>query len=85
MSRPRGVRTGEAKPASITTCANRAIAVAVLVSNELPGHELNGIKLTFAGIPAINRTSSRASTTLSLIPFSITYSNVIRRAFEAPG
>ena len=38
-----------------------------------------------AGIPAISRTSSRASAWLSLTPFSMTYSNVIRRALEAPG
>ena len=32
MSRPRGVRTGDENPASITTAANRAIAEAVEVS-----------------------------------------------------
>ncbi len=85
MSRPRGLRTGEAKPASITTLAKRSIAVLLLVSKGLPGQGLNGMRFTLAGMPAIRRTSSRASAWLSLTPFSMTYSKVMRRALEAPG
>ena len=85
ISRPRGARTGAENPASITTEANRAIAAPELVSYADPGQGLNGIKFTFAGIPAISRTSSRASATESFTPRNITYSNVIRRAFDAPG
>jgi hypothetical protein len=85
MSLPRGARTGEANPASMTMRENRSIAAGVLVSYRLPGHGLNGIKFTFAGIPAISRISSRASLALSLMSFSMTYSKVIRRAFDAEG
>ena len=61
MSRPRGVRTGDENPASMTIFANASIASGRLVSNRLPGHGLNGIRFTLAGMPAISRTSSRAS------------------------
>src|SRR5258707_3843324 len=54
-------------------------------SNGAPGHGLNGIRLTLAGMPFSSRTSSRASAGLSLTPFSITYSKVMRRAFLHPG
>ena len=57
----------------------------VLVLYGLPGQGLKGIKFTFAGMPLINRTNSRASASLSFTPRSITYSNVMRRALEAPG
>jgi hypothetical protein len=46
---------------------------------------LNGIRLIFAGMPLRRRTSSRASASESLTPFSITYSKVMRRAFDTPG
>ena len=43
------------------------------------------LEVTLAGMPASSRTSSRASAGLSLMPFSITYSKVMRRALLAPG
>jgi hypothetical protein len=51
----------------------------------VPGQGLNGIRLILAGIPFNSRTSSRASARLSFTPSSITYSNVMRRAFDTPG
>src|ERR1700712_4435517 len=85
ISCPRGVRIGAANPAAITIAANRSRAALPLGSYFDPGHGLNGIRFTFAGIPAISRTSSRASASESLIPFNMIYSKVIRRAFEDPG
>ena len=64
---------------------NAAIAASVGHSYGAPGHGLNGIRLTLAGMPCNSRTSSRASAGLSLTPFSITYSNVMRRALLDPG
>ena len=43
------------------------------------------MRLILAGRPFSRRTSARASAGVSLIPFSITYSKVMRRALEAPG
>src|SRR5947199_126748 len=60
---------------------NALIAASEEHSYGAPGHGLNGIRLTFAGMPATSRTSSRASAGLSLIPFNMTYSKVMRRAF----
>ena len=54
-------------------------------SKLLPGHGLKGIILTLAGMPSMRRTSSRASASESLTPFSMTYSKVIRREFLAVG
>ncbi len=68
MSCPRGVRIGEANPAAFTIPANRSNAALPLGSNVDPGHGLNGIRFTFAGSPAISRTSSRASASESLTP-----------------
>src|ERR1035437_8429386 len=53
MSRPRGLRTGEENPASMTIVAKRSMALPELVSYAEPGHGLNGIRFTLAGMPAI--------------------------------
>jgi hypothetical protein len=87
MSRPRGVRTGAEMPASKTISEKRRTRSGLEHSYGAPGHGLNGIRLTLAGslYCLISLTSSRASSSLSFLSLSITYSNVIRRAFEAPG
>src|SRR5271170_6321484 len=85
MSRPRGVRTGAEYPAAKTMSLKTAMSASVEHSKGAPGQGLNGIRLTLAGMPARSRTSSRASAGLSLTPFSITYSKVMRRALVAPG
>ena len=51
----------------------------------VPGQGLKGMRLILAGMPFSSRTSWRASAALSLTPFSITYSKVMRRAFDTPG
>src|SRR6185295_10655580 len=43
------------------------------------------MRLILAGMPCNSRTSSFASAGVSLTPFSITYSKVMRRAFEDEG
>ena len=65
--------------------AKAAIAASLEHSKGAPGHGLNGIRLTLAGMPSSSRTSSRASAGLSLTPFSITYSKVMRRALLDAG
>src|SRR5207302_9767713 len=85
ISRPRGVRTGLAYPALKTMSEKRSITSQSEHSYVVPGHGLNGMRLIFAGMRFNSRTSSRASAGESFTPFSITYSKVMRRAFEAPG
>ena len=50
-----------------------------------PGQVLKGMRFTFAWISLRRRDNSLASASESLIPLSITYSNVILRALFAPG
>jgi len=51
--------------------------------NACPGHGLNGIRLIFAGIPLSSFHEQLLHHRVkSLTPFSITYSKVMRRAFE---
>mgnify|MGYP003312523639 CR=1 FL=1 len=50
-----------------------------------PKLKLKGIKLNLHGRPFTSLSNARAWLVVSLKPFSITYSNVIRRAFLAPG
>src|SRR4029079_17311366 len=85
ISRPRGVRTGEAYPASNRICENLSICSQSEHSYLLPGHGLNGIRLILAGMPLSSRISAFASSVESFTPLSITYSNVMRLAFETPG
>src|SRR6185437_3049149 len=85
MSSPRGVRTGEEYPAALTMSEKALIAASLERSKGAPGHGLNGIRLTLAGMPARRRTSALASAGLSLTPFSMTYSKVMRRALLEPG
>src|SRR6185503_760747 len=87
MSRPLGVRTGAEMPLSNTMLLNALIRSGSEHSYGAPGQGLKGIRFTFAGslYLRIRRTSSRACSSLSFLPFSITYSKVIRRALFAPG
>ena len=62
-----------------------AIASIDAYASALPGQGLKGIRLIFAGMPFRSCTSALASASESLTPFSITYSKVMRRAFERPG
>ena len=84
MSRPRGVRTGEAKPASMTICANRSMAARCWFRRRCrPRIERDQIHLGRNSGDQPDQLVRVAM--LSLMPFSITYSKVIRRAFEEPG
>lgn len=85
ISRPRGVRTGDAYPAFITRLAKASMRSLEEHTNGLPGHELKGIKFNFDGIPFIRRNNARQSSSLSFTPSNITYSHVMRRAFDNPG
>src|SRR5260221_12145346 len=85
MSSPRGVRTGEEYPAALTMSENTLIAASPERSKGAPGHGLNGIRLTLAGMPFKSHTSYFASARLSLMPLSMTYSKGMRRALLDPG
>src|SRR5262249_61070754 len=85
ISRPRGVRTGDEYPALNTYSENFSICSQSEHSYLLPGHGLNGMRLIFAGIPASRLTSALASPSESLTSLSMTYSKVMRRAFDRPG
>src|SRR5207253_6601197 len=61
MSRPRGVRTGEAYPALKMISENCSILSQSEHSYLVPGHGLNGIRLIFAGMPLSSLTSALAS------------------------
>ena len=85
ISRPRGVRTGEAYPAFITRFAKALMRPSGEHANGLPGHGLKGIKFNFDGIPLIRCNNARQSSSLSFTPSNITYYHVMRRAFDNPG
>ena len=85
ISRPRGVRTGEAYPAFITRLANALIRSSDEHTKGLPGHGLKGIRFNFDGMPLINRNNARQSSSLSFTPSNMTYSHVMRRAFDNLG
>ena len=85
MSWPRLTRSGADRPASFRIAAKRSMARLLEHANGAPGQGLKGIRLTLAGSPASRRARARASAGLSLTPFSMTYSKVMRRALWAPG
>src|SRR4029078_7866335 len=85
MSRPRGVRTGEEQAALKSFSENFSICSQSEHSYFVPGQGLNGMRLILAGMPLSIFTSNFASSMESLTALSITYSKVMRRAFDEPG
>ena len=85
MSSPRGRRIGLAYPALLTISPKASIRFQSDRSYPEPGYGLKGIKFILAGIPEIKSTRRLASSSESLIFFSITYSKVIRSELESFG